>query len=402
MSWPLEKLGNVIEFIRGITFKPTDVVDIETENSVVVMRTKNVQVAGLDCEDLIAVPRSFIKREEQKLRSGDMLISSANSWELVGKTSYVYDLEYESTAGGFISIIRARCEHIDSKYLYYWLTSPLTQHKIRHCGRQTTNISNLDVKRFKELEIPLPPLSDQRHIVELLDRANAICHKRAQVMTLADDFLRSVFLDIFGDPVLNSKGWKSCPLKDVAAGTLQNGAYFPKEFYSDDGVEMVHMGDAFYDYVPRGKMKRVNASESEISKYLLTSDDILISRRSLNYDGAAKPSLIEPSDEKLIFESSLIRLTPDQSVVNKIFLFYYLSSEKVKEHKVRKFVTGATIKGISQSNLGKVEVLVPPYALQEKFSEIFYKVKELTSKSESRSAHELFLALSQRAFTNKL
>ncbi|MCX0450012.1 restriction endonuclease subunit S, partial [Aeromonas veronii] len=108
MTWPMVKLGDVIEFIRGITFKPTDVVAPFTHDSIVVMRTKNVQVAGLDCADLISVPRTFMKREEQKLKHGDLLISSANSWELVGKTSFVGKLDYEATAGGFISIVRAK------------------------------------------------------------------------------------------------------------------------------------------------------------------------------------------------------------------------------------------------------------------------------------------------------
>jgi type I restriction enzyme S subunit len=86
MSWPLVKLGTVIKFIRGVTFKPDDVIAPFSEDSIVVMRTKNVQVSGLDSRDLIAIPKSIVKREEQKLKYGDLLISSANSWELVGKS----------------------------------------------------------------------------------------------------------------------------------------------------------------------------------------------------------------------------------------------------------------------------------------------------------------------------
>ncbi|MBS4639106.1 restriction endonuclease subunit S, partial [Aeromonas media] len=206
MKWPMVSLGNVIDFIRGITFKPTDVVPAFTHGSIVVMRTKNVQVAGLDCADLISVSRDFMKREEQKLKYGDLLISSANSWELVGKTSFVKKLDYEATAGGFISIVRAKKSKIESKYLYYWITSPEIQHSIRHLGKQTTNISNLDVARFKELKIPLPPLEEQKRIAAILDKADAIRQKRQQAIALADDFLRSVFLDMFGDPVTNPKG----------------------------------------------------------------------------------------------------------------------------------------------------------------------------------------------------
>lgn len=102
------KLGDVLSIIRGVTFKPNDQVEPLSEGSTIVMRTKNVQRSGLDISDLIAIPDSFIKRDEQYLRSEDMLISSANSWELVGKISFVEKLPARSTAGGFISIIRAK------------------------------------------------------------------------------------------------------------------------------------------------------------------------------------------------------------------------------------------------------------------------------------------------------
>lgn len=157
MSWPSVKLGSVITFIRGITFKPDDVVEPFSEGSIIVMRTKNVQTAGLALDDLIAVPKTMMKRNEQRLQVGDLLMSSANSWELVGKSSFVNDLGYDATAGGFISIIRPDVSQLHPRYLYHWVMAPKNQHDIRYCGRQTTNISNLEVGRFKDLEIPSHP-----------------------------------------------------------------------------------------------------------------------------------------------------------------------------------------------------------------------------------------------------
>ena len=92
------KLGDVLSIILGVMFKPTDRVEPLSEGSTVVMRTKNVQRSGLDISDLIAIPDGFIKREEQYLRPEDMLISSANSWELVGKISFIEKLPANSMA----------------------------------------------------------------------------------------------------------------------------------------------------------------------------------------------------------------------------------------------------------------------------------------------------------------
>ncbi|KZZ24270.1 hypothetical protein A3754_02900 [Alcanivorax sp. HI0083] len=258
-------------------------------------------------------------------------------------------------------------------------------------------IANVSVSDLKSFEIPLPPLTEQKRIANILDKADAIRHKRQQAIQLADEFLRAVFLDMFGDPVTNPKGWEVETLSSLVVGKLQNGAYFPKEKYSSKGVEMVHMADAFYDVVPRGQLKRVNASAKEIEKYGLGVEDIMISRRSLNYEGAAKPTLIPESSEPLIFESSMIRLTPNPELINKRYLFQYLSDPSVKDHHVRKYVTGATIKGISQKNLEKVEVLVPPLDMQRKFEESATSIERFVAKHSFNKSmgEDLFLSISQ-------
>ena len=94
-------LASTVDFIRGITFKPDDLIDPNDDDAVVCMRTKNIQ-SDLDTSDLIAVPSRFVRREELFLRPSDMLISSANSWNLVGKTVCVGELNYPATAGGCV------------------------------------------------------------------------------------------------------------------------------------------------------------------------------------------------------------------------------------------------------------------------------------------------------------
>jgi type I restriction enzyme S subunit len=145
------------------------------------MRTKNIQ-DDLEESDRIAVPVSLVRRDELFLRSGDLLISSANSWDLVGKTCYVASLRYRATAGGFIGILRNKPAVVDSRYLFHWMRTPRTMEAVRNCGRQTTNISNLSVERFLDLSIPLPPLHEQRYIATVLDKADAIRRKRRDLL----------------------------------------------------------------------------------------------------------------------------------------------------------------------------------------------------------------------------
>ncbi|WP_217998395.1 hypothetical protein, partial [Sphingobium amiense] len=138
----MQRLGDVAEFVRGITFKPDDVIDINAPDAVVCMRTKNVQ-ADLDVSDLLAIPPSFVKRPDKYLNEGDILVSTANSWNLVGKCCWVPKLNMKATLGGFISALRSTSTNLDGRYLYHWFSFDPVQTLVRNCARQTTNIANL-------------------------------------------------------------------------------------------------------------------------------------------------------------------------------------------------------------------------------------------------------------------
>lgn len=214
------RLGNVARFIRGVTFKPADVVPLETNGSVHCMRTKNVQTE-LDTKDVWAIPSGLVKRKDQLLQEGDLLISSANSWNLVGKACWVPSLLSETTFGGFISVLRADPQKIDPRYLFHWFTSSRTQATLRSFGQKTTNISNLNIGRCEAMELPLPPLEEQRRIAAILDQAEELRAKRRAAIALLDQLPQAIFLEMFGDPVSNPMGWPVARLS--ALGALDRG-----------------------------------------------------------------------------------------------------------------------------------------------------------------------------------
>ena len=125
-SPPTTRLGHVAEFIRGITFKPDDVVPLGEPGSVACMRTKNVQME-IDLSDVWAVPTTFVKRENQFLAEGDLLVSTANSWNLVGKCCWVPSLPWRATLGGFISALRTDAAKLCPRYLFHWFSSGAVQ-----------------------------------------------------------------------------------------------------------------------------------------------------------------------------------------------------------------------------------------------------------------------------------
>jgi type I restriction enzyme S subunit len=130
----------------------------------------------VDWGDLWFVPNEYVKRHEQMVQPRDILISTANSLELVGKVVIVGAMPHAATLGAFISLIRAS-ERIDPVFLYYQLASEEVQENFRRVASTTTNISNISSAKLTQIEVRVPPLPEQQRVVqrieELLSRLDA-------------------------------------------------------------------------------------------------------------------------------------------------------------------------------------------------------------------------------------
>ena len=128
------------------------------------IRTANVQ-DNLELDDLWYVGNEYIKGNTEKLvRKNDIIMSSANSRELVGKVSYVHDLTEQMTFGGFVLNIRAN-EGILPLYLFLMLKNLYLKGYYLYIATQTTNIANLNTKILSNIEVLLPPLTEQKRII---------------------------------------------------------------------------------------------------------------------------------------------------------------------------------------------------------------------------------------------
>jgi len=220
MTHPQVALGEIATLIRGITYKPSEVCEATTPSAVACMRTKNVQ-EELDESDIVWIPASLIRNSSKYLYPGDILVSSANSWNLVGKGCWVPELKYPASAGGFISILRGNPDTVDLRYLYHWFVSPQTQAKLRSYSNKTTNISNLDHARTLATEIPLPPLEEQRRIAAILDKVTALEDLSAKQSRLLEEAEKHLFLECFGSPFPGKTLWPVAQLGEL--GSLERG-----------------------------------------------------------------------------------------------------------------------------------------------------------------------------------
>lgn len=361
-----ERLGDIIDFIRGVTFTPQDVVEAHSNDSVVCLRTKNIQ-EQLELSDLIAIPKKFVRREEQYIIADDLLISSANSFELVGKTVFVPHLDFPAAAGGFISIVRPKKNKIFPRYLFHWINTPFIQNKIRYCGRKTTNISNLNKELFLDLEIKYPELEEQRRIAAILDKADIIRRKRQEALKLADALVKSRFIEMFGDPVTNPMGWGKVNLCDVAgiiSGITKGRKISGKQTFPIPYMRVANVKDGYIDL---SEIKMIEATPDEVTYYRLLKNDILMTEGG-DPDKLGRGAIWFGQIENCIHQNHIFRVRLNNAQIHPIYFAEYLKQSVVKKYflSCAKQTTG--IASINMTQLKALPTIIPPLSLQAQFA----------------------------------
>ncbi|HBH53139.1 MAG TPA: hypothetical protein DDY91_14720 [Planctomycetaceae bacterium] len=396
----LGRLGEVARFLRGITFKPVDLVAPGTTDSVVCMRTKNIQ-SDLDQTDLIAVPKEFVRRQELYLQESDILVSTANSWELVGKCCWVPKLDYSATAGGFISVLRATPEWILPRYLYHWFNSEATQRHVRNCGRQTTNISNMSFERCEALQVPLPPLAEQKRIADILDKADGIRRKRREAVEVLGSLDGSAFLHAFGDPARNSSKWPIYCINQIAT-EMQYGTA-EKANSNREGIPVVRMNNITYGgRIDLTDLKWCHIAHRLLPRFTLRRGDLLFNRT--NSPELVGKTAVWDRDESYAYAGYLIRVRFDPERVLPEYVSAFLNCSFGKQLLFGRAKPSNNMSNLSATELGRLEIPVPPIHLQREFSNLTHSTDLKRSRLEAAAcaADTLFGTVVQHAFRGQL
>ena len=172
-SWCWAAMGEVIDIVRGITFPATQKTREAAPGRIACLRTTNVQ-QSIEWDDLLFVDRSFMGREDQLIQHHDIVMSMANSRELVGKVALIDEIPHvEATFGGFLGVLRPR--KIDPRYAMAVLRTPYARALLIDSSSQTTNIANVSLAKMRPLPFPLPPAAEQSRIVTRVEELMRLC-----------------------------------------------------------------------------------------------------------------------------------------------------------------------------------------------------------------------------------
>ncbi|HBN9475757.1 MULTISPECIES: restriction endonuclease subunit S [Pseudomonas aeruginosa group] len=289
---------------------------------------------------------------------------------------------------------------LDTRYLFYFMDKYVERLRELSIGGV---IKYIKLGMLTDAEIPLPPLPEQKRIAAILDKADAIRRKRQQAIQLADDLLRAVFLDMFGDPVTNPKGWPAAELGSLIVKGPTNGLYKHSSEYGS-GTRILRI-DGFYSgrLVGQEKMKRVRLSSQEIERFKLEERSVVINRvNSREYLG--KSAFISGMNEDTVFESNMMNFSVDESVVNPVFLVELLSSSYVKKQILSSAKDAVNQSSINQQDVRSLKILLPPLALQESFEGFVSKCEALAKRVSiwQGVADETCLSITHKAFSGQL
>jgi type I restriction enzyme S subunit len=387
----LVKLGDVAEFIRGITFKPEDVVSSDMAGSVRCMRTKNVQ-DSIDLSDVWSVDARFVKRSSQYLRAGDILVSSANSWNLVGKCTWVPEMSWPATFGGFVSVLRARSTQVHARYLYRWF------------GRQTTSISNLDLKRVLNMELLLPDFAEQQRIAEVLGQADVLLAKRRQSVSLLSDLARSIFLEMFED---DASGYPIIPVGDLAAdrkNSIRTGPFGSQLLHGEfveSGVPVLGIDNAVNNEFRWAKRRFITEEKyKKLARYQVFPDDVIITIM-----GTCGRCAVVPEDIGVTINTKhLCCISLDQDNCLPEFLHSYFLMHPIARSYMQRTAKGAIMSGLNMNIIKAMPVALPPLTQQERYVAIAREVQgqKLRQLRHLRELEKLFESLQVRAFSGEL
>ena len=285
-------------------------------------------------------------------------------------------------------------DKLDFMYLYHFLKA--NELKISSKGTGST-FTAINKKTIHELEIPLPPLQTQKKIVAILEKAERLKEWRKEADELTDEFLKSTFLEMFGDPVTNPKKWDVKKLKDF--GKIQTGNTPPRK-----------NPDYYGEYIEWIKSDNINTPNT----YLTTSEEMLsengVTAGRIVQKGSILVTCIAGSlscignvavaDREVAFNQQINAITPNEDV-NELFLYHLILNTK---NYIQNYSTQSMKGMISKSVFESIPFIFPPIDLQQKFTLVAKKVEQLREHQSQSRQHidDLFNALMQKAFCGEL
>lgn len=333
----------------------------------------------------------YITEEAIKKSSAKIVPKNSLLLAMYGATvGEVSQLIFDATTNQAICNILPDSKICDVNYLYRYLqfSKPLLLN--RRVGGGQPNISQGVIK---DLEVPLPPLPEQKRIAQILDKADELRQKRQQSIEKLDELLQATFIDMFGDPITNPKGWEICEVGKVT-DCIVPARDKPKSFTGD------------IPWITTDDLNHLGFTETSKKNIGLTNEEItlakarLIPKNSVVISCVGNLGLASIASDNFVMNQQLHSFQCGDKILPE-FLIFCLPFQK---GYMLSRATSTTVPYMNKSVCNSIPVTVPPLDLQKKWKLIFEnsnKQKQVLKKQLAQQEN-LFQSLQQRAFNGEL
>lgn len=393
---PLVYLSACACLIRGVAFSKNMRQAFPAEDSIPIVTTKAAQEDGIDHTKLYFIPQKLIKRSEQILRTDDIIISIANSLELVGRVTPVRAEDAGLTWGAFLGVLRADSKFLFPRFLYLYLKYGKTKEFFKKNAKTTTNISNISSDTILSCSIPIPPLAEQKRIVKKIEELFAVIDKNIKQLEQTQQALiqyrQSMLQKIF------SFSMESRPLSTLFK-TASGGTPSRKnpQFYNGD-IPWVKSGELGYNLITRTEEYISEDALQNSSAKVFPKDSLLLALYGATIGKMAFLGIPAATNQAVccIFPNAEYNMT---------FLYYFLL------HKQKYLISqgkGGAQKNISQEILKNLPIPLISLPEQQAIVAKIEKAFACADKAQAaistalQQAKQLKQSILKRAFEGKL
>jgi len=289
----------------------------------------------------------------------------------------------------------------DTRYLYHAIAAQVPAIVAMGVGGAQPNISQ---GLIKDLKVSLPSLPEQRRIAAILDQADALRAKRLEALAQLDGLTQSIFIEMFGDPVGNPKGWlETNVLGDVAeivSGVTKGRNLTGKTTRTVPYLAVANVQDKFLNLA---NVKEIEATEEEVRRYRLQKEDLLLTEGG-DPDKLGRGTLWKDELPECIHQNHVFRVRLTADTLTPLFLNWLIGSQRGKTYFLRSAKQTTGIASINMTQLRSFPLVLPPMSLQEEFGQRIGAInRQLACQSESAEhLDSLFTSLQHRAFRGEL
>lgn len=337
-------------------------------------------------------PKKFITPEAVSasatnvLPKGNVIVVTRVGLGKVAKTTE--DLAFSQDSQGLI--LKST---VDAGYLVHCLSKKVQRFKEVARGATIKGVTRDDLI---SIQIPLPELAEQQRIAALLNHADRLRHLDRQLLARYDDLAQSLFLDLFGDPVGNEKGWEMRKLDDLCKKITVGFVGTCEKFYTDSsGIPLLRTGNLSEDGLVMKNLKYVTKEfHMKNQKSKVTPGDILIARHGDNGKGCLVGSEITEANTL-----NVVILRPNHKLSEPRFILFTLNSQAMRAVVAGK-TGGATQKVINTKAIQALRFPVPPLPLQHRFADLLAEIEKQKALARQQAAQSeaLFQSLLSRSF----